>query len=56
MLESMLKKFNEFGTTYYPTILDNYPQYESLKIQENMVKPNASQNLLFTTGIEYGIG
>ena len=54
MLENMLKRINQFGTTFYPPILDNYPQYEELKVQENVVKQNSNQSVQFSSGIEAG--
>ena len=43
------------GKTYYHPILDNYPQYESFKAQENVIKEiNSSQNFAFTQGIDQG--
>merc|ERR1712032_1036832 len=52
MIENMLKRINQFGTTFYPPILDNYPQYEELKVQENVVKQNSNQSVQFSSGIE----
>ena len=50
----MLKNINQFGTTYYPPILDNYPKYESLRVQENVVIPNTTETLTFSSGIDEG--
>ena len=51
----MIDSLKQFGKTYYHPILDNYPQYESFKSQENVIKEiNSSQNLAFTQGIEVG--
>ena len=55
MIENMLKRINQFGTTFYPPILDNYPQYETLKVQENVVKElDSNQSLQFSSTIEAG--
>ena len=51
----MLKSINQNGTTYYHPILDNYPRYESLKVQENVVKElDSNQSLQFSSTIEAG--
>lgn len=53
ILENMLKSFNQNGTTYYHPILDNYPQYETLKVQENVVKElDSIQSYQFSSSIE----
>ena len=54
ILENMLKNINQLGTTYYPPILDNYPKYESLRVQENVVIPNTTETLTFSSGIDEG--
>ena len=55
ILENMLKSFNQNGTTYYHPILDNYPQYETLKVQENVVKElDSIQSYQFSSSIEDG--
>ena len=55
ILENMLKSINQNGTTYYHPILDNYPRYESLKVQENVIKElDSNQSLQFSSTIEAG--
>ena len=51
----MLKIINQNGTIFYHPILDNYPRYESLKAQENVVKElDSNQSLQFSSTIEAG--
>ena len=55
IIENMLKSINQNGTTFYHPILDNYPRYESLKVQENVVKElDSNQSLQFSSTIEAG--